>query len=354
MTWRSVDPLAGPVVGEAALGGGPPEPLEQLAVEAPVERLDVERPFPCGVQAVEVADARLDQTGKREVGEDVDVRPVRVGGADVLDQRHALQDVAAVVAPVGAAVDDGQGQGRAAAEQEDGRHREQAVDGAGRLGEFGPAAGPVVEFDGQEQEGLDPAPVEPRRPEQAVLPGADFADLLVGDLKDDLDRAPGVEQRPPRLRQPGPGVEAVEELRDASHVFRALAAVAERAQQRRGAFAQRPPRRQAGQGLLHGVAHMVGGGHRVGGLYRSAAAAVHPAAAGDPHPDPPPARGRENNRATGGNRWRSSSLTEGRSEGGWSGRAAVAGRVPCGYHGQRNRRRHPPVDFLGSRTDRRP
>ena len=65
----------------------------------------------------------------------------------------------------------------------------EAVDGAGHLGEVRAAVGTVGQFRRHEQEGLDPSPVEVEAVEQT--PPAD--DLVFGNLRHDLDRAPGVE-----------------------------------------------------------------------------------------------------------------------------------------------------------------
>ena len=242
--------LAGAVVGEAALRRRPLEPLEQLAIEAAVEELDVERPFPRGVQTVEIADAvRLDQTGKRELGEDVEVRPVRARGADVLDQGHAIQDVAAVVPPVGAAMDDGQGQGRAVPEQDDHRHGEAAIDGARRLRQLGAAVGPVFEVRRHEQERLDAPPVE--IPEQPGL----AADLLPGDLEDDVGRPPGPEQPALPLGQRPLLLQQGHERIDAAHVRGPLAVVAERVQQRNGPVPRGTFPGEAGQRFDQGFTH---------------------------------------------------------------------------------------------------
>lgn len=50
--------VPGPIVREAAFFDRALEPAEEFAVEAPVQFLDVERPFSCGVQIVEAAHAR--------------------------------------------------------------------------------------------------------------------------------------------------------------------------------------------------------------------------------------------------------------------------------------------------------
>ena len=75
--------------------------------------------------------------GKR--GKEVEVRAVRIGDANVLDQRHRRQHVAAGFAPAGAAPGGRQRRGRPVPEQEDGRHPKAPIDGARHVGE--PRAG---------------------------------------------------------------------------------------------------------------------------------------------------------------------------------------------------------------------
>ena len=117
------------------------------------------------------------------------MRPVRAAGANVLDERDALQDVPVTVAPVGAAVDGGQRQGRTVTKQDDDRHGKAAVDDACHLRQFGPAVAAVIQVRRHEQEGQ-------RAPLFEVLEQARMvADLLPGELEHNLDGTPRVEQR---------------------------------------------------------------------------------------------------------------------------------------------------------------
>lgn len=177
---------------------------------------------------------------------------VRVVGADVLDERHPLQHVAALVPLVGAAVDDGEGQGRAMAEEEDGGHGEEAVHGAGRLGEPGAGVGGAFQVDREEEQGLVAAFVEAGETRQARLPVGDF---LPGDLEDDLDGAPRIEQGAPLRAQPVRRVEARQECGDAPRLGGALAAIAQRLEQHRRAFPQRLPGGEPGQRAFQGFTH---------------------------------------------------------------------------------------------------
>ena len=92
--------FAGPVVGEAARGNRPLEPAEQVAVEAPVQRLDIEHALPGGVQVVEITNACLDKAGQGEVAEDrrmpvLRLRPLREAANPLGDRRiEAAQMIA--------------------------------------------------------------------------------------------------------------------------------------------------------------------------------------------------------------------------------------------------------------------
>ena len=235
--------LAGAVVGEAGFGDGALEPSEQLAVEPPVERLNVEHPLPCGVQVIEGADTHADEARERQLAKNLDMRPVRVAGANVLDERDALQNVPAAVAPVGASVDGGQREGRAVTKQDDDRHGKAVVYDAHHLRQFGPAVAAVIQTRRHEQKGLGAPLVEVL--EQARM----VADLLPGDLEHDIGGTPRVEQR---ALPDGQGVlffEQGEQPGDASYVHCALAVVPERAEQRAGAGAKQHVRGKGAKGL---------------------------------------------------------------------------------------------------------
>ena len=122
------------------------------------------------------------------------------------------------------------------AEQDDHRHCEAAIDGAHRLGQTDARIAAFGQFHGEEQEGFDPSRVEPVAIEQAGL----AADLLVGDLEHNLDSVPGVEQSALPLGQRFGGHQPFEERRDAARIHRSSAAVAERIEECRRAFTQRP------------------------------------------------------------------------------------------------------------------
>ena len=146
--------VPGPVVREAAFCDRALEPAEQLAVETPVQFLDVECAFPCSVQVVEAVHARGgDQSGQREFGKDVGMRPMRGPvGADAFDERHFLQHVPVRIPFVHAAVDHGERHRRPVPEQDNDRHAEQAVDGAGGVGQVRAVVVAFFQTHGQEQE----------------------------------------------------------------------------------------------------------------------------------------------------------------------------------------------------------
>lgn len=165
--------VPGPIVREAAFCDRALEPAEQFAVETPVQFLDVECLFPRGVQVVEAAHARGgDQPGQREFGKDVGMRPMRGPvGADAFDKRDFLQHVPVRVPFVDAAVDHGERQRRPVPEQDDHRHAQQAIDGAGGVGQVRAAIVAAFQIHGQEQKGLDDAGLESSSLEQAGLLG---------------------------------------------------------------------------------------------------------------------------------------------------------------------------------------
>ena len=73
-----------------------------------------------------------------KIPEDLEVRPMRRGGANILDQRHALEDVAETVSSVGAAMDRREGECQPVSKQNEDRHREAAIDGTRHVGQLCP------------------------------------------------------------------------------------------------------------------------------------------------------------------------------------------------------------------------
>ena len=216
---------AGAVVREHAFAGGAFEPLEQVAVEAAVQRFDVEHALPRGVQVVESADTVADEARQRQFAQDVEVRPVGARGPDVLDQRDALQHVVRVVPLVCAAVRGGDRQGFAVPEQQYDRHGQAAVDGARHRRQRGAGVRAIFQIRRHEQERLHAAAVECAI-EQPGLAG----DLRAGELEDDVRRTPRREHPALLVRQRLGSAQPVHEFLDAAHVLCQFAAVAERAQ----------------------------------------------------------------------------------------------------------------------------
>ena len=133
---------AGLVGGEGRLGHGAGEPGEQRRVEAFVQRLGIQRTEQRGEQAIEgarllVRGQPVQPFGQGQRVQDVEVGAVGVLGLDVADERDAAEHVAAGIALVRAAVDDGEGQPAGVAEQHDDRHGKQAVELAGHVGQRG-------------------------------------------------------------------------------------------------------------------------------------------------------------------------------------------------------------------------
>lgn len=253
--------VPGSIVREAAFCDRALEPAEQFAVETPVQFLDVEGAFPCSVQVVEAVHARGgDQPGQRECGKDVGVRPMRSPvGADAFDERDFLQHVPVRVPFVDAAVNHGERHRRPVPEQEDDGHAEQAIDGAGGVGQVRAVVVVAFQIHGQEQERFDHAGREPFALEQACLVG----DFLARDLKHDIDGAPGIEHRTLLFGQPLSRPKRVEKCRDAAHVRGSRASVAQYPEQGLRTGAQRDARGETGQGGMDCFIH--GAGERLPG-----------------------------------------------------------------------------------------
>ena len=94
------------------VGARPLEPVEKVAVEAPVQCLGIQRVQPGLQQAVEVVGLAVDVHPEqplleRQLSQDVQVRPLGVGRINLTNQRNAAQHVPVRVSPVGPAVNEG-------------------------------------------------------------------------------------------------------------------------------------------------------------------------------------------------------------------------------------------------------
>ena len=250
---------AGAVVREFALRNRALVPSEQLPVEAAVELLGIQRVLPRPVQVVEVGDACvLDQAGERQVRQDVEMGAVRRLRVHVLHQRHSRQYVAVAVATVSATMDHRETAPLAVAKKEHNRYREQAVHRPRHLGEGRPTVDARRQVNGDEYEGFDTLRIERFVNEQA----ADAAHLLVSHLEHQLHVLPSVEQAQLPLGQLALGVSNRKKLRRGSRFVRDVALIAERVEQRTGAFEQRrigEAQQRVRQRLLHlvnAVAHL--------------------------------------------------------------------------------------------------
>ena len=242
---------AGLVGREGRLGHGAGEPREQRGVEAFVQRLGIQRIEQRGEQAVEsarllVRGQPVQPFGQGQRVQDVEVGAVGVRGLDVADERDAAEHVAAGIALVRAAVDDGEGQPIGVAEQHDDRHGEQAVELAGHVGQRGAGVPCAPQFDGEEQIGFEQPGFEGRVLEQRAV-GLHFR---VGQLKEQVGLVPLGELGLLRVQGlAGGGFGHAAEcggVGGARNGQGAVAAIAERGEQRQAGGAQ-PGRGERGE-----------------------------------------------------------------------------------------------------------
>ena len=195
------------------------------------------------------------------------------------------QHVAAGLAPVLAAVHDGEGQPAGVAEQHDDRHGKQPVDLARHVGQRGTGIPRAAQFDGEEQGGFEQAGCEGRVREQGLV----APHFRVRQLKEEFGLVPLGELGLLRMEGlAGGGFGQAAEGRGvggAGDGQGAVAAIAERGEQRQAGGAQRGggERGQCGGDVGEGVQGRHGekgcGGRRL---------AAGSMTSGDPLPSPPP------------------------------------------------------------------
>ena len=179
------------VGGEAGRGDGALEPGEQVFVELSVEFLGIQHGQPRGQQAVEVVRlvvvvCPLQPLGQGQLSENVKVGAMGVVDVDLPYQRHVAQHVAAFVAFVRAAVDDGNGELAVVAERYHHRHGKQAVDLTCDGGEVGPRIPGAAQFDGEKEIGPRLARVDGRVLKQPLV----LAEFFVRELKEQVGLLP--------------------------------------------------------------------------------------------------------------------------------------------------------------------
>ena len=180
--------VAGEAVEVALFVGAVLGAVEALE-EAAVEEGDVGEVGERGVQGVEVGDGlllRVDESGQRERGEDVEVAAVGLDEGDVPDEGGFFEDVLAVVDLVPAAVDDGDGEAVAVLEDHHDGHGEEAIDLAGDAGEFSAGVFGALQLDGDEDVGFEQAALNGVVGEEAGF----AAEFLVGELEEEVGSLP--------------------------------------------------------------------------------------------------------------------------------------------------------------------
>ncbi|MGQ4809906.1 hypothetical protein NKDENANG_03343 [Candidatus Entotheonellaceae bacterium PAL068K] len=178
-----------PYVWKCRFINGPFEPAEQPGVELFVQGFRIERVQPRCQQAVEikglvVVDHPGQQVFQRQVGQDVQVGPVRLYGVDLTHQRHRAEYITVGVISVLAAVRKGQREvvgGRC--EETHGRRVEPPVDLPRELGVLAPRVAVAVQLHGDKVESFHVCGLKRRccPIESGLTIGADF---VFANLKD--------------------------------------------------------------------------------------------------------------------------------------------------------------------------
>lgn len=120
----------------------PIKPVANFGEETAVQSLNIEGLAPGFVEGDEAGDgfvARLlgDEFGKGEVGQDFKMRAMGLRAVDVFDEGDLFENIARAVSFMQAAVDDAERKDVALPEEQQGRHIEEAIEGAGGVGQFG-------------------------------------------------------------------------------------------------------------------------------------------------------------------------------------------------------------------------
>lgn len=149
------------------------------------------------MEADEVVEGELGvERGEGEVVEDFDVGAERVGKAHVFDEGDFFQHVARGVAPADAAADYGDRERLAVQEEEQHRHREEPIDGAGDADKLRARVALARKADGEEEEGVNFLALDlaGRLEEREGAAGREgrAADVVVGELEEELDFLPVV------------------------------------------------------------------------------------------------------------------------------------------------------------------
>ncbi len=146
------------------------------------------------MQADEVGDAVVSiEVGNGKIIEYFDVGPDRIGEANIFDKRGLLQDVPVGLPFVQSAVDDGEGDAVAMADEDQGRHGEGFVDRAGDARQEGAGIEIGRQFGSEEQIGVDAGAVHGGPVVQHITLHGQFG---IGDLEEEMERRQLVERLP--------------------------------------------------------------------------------------------------------------------------------------------------------------
>jgi hypothetical protein len=169
---------------------------------------------------------------------------------DVLDEGDFFEDVFALIAFVQAAVDDGQRQHLSVAEENEGRHVEELVEFAGDASESGACVVVPLQFESEEEVGIDDGTVVSAFALEAELLVAGSPDFVVGKLEEEGNGFPFAGQGVWVIKRfaLGEGIDECAEIVGAE-LEPFLAGVAEHLEQMRCGFSQRLVRECLQRGL---------------------------------------------------------------------------------------------------------
>ena len=152
--------LLGGVLWKFRIFECPEIPVGNFQKEPLVEFRTVERLLPSGMEGNKVGEVvPFAKRIKRQVKQNFDVGAMRIGDADVFNQRDFFQHVLGFIAFMQTAIDNGERKRIAMPEQKHDRHREQPVYCAGNAGKLGAGILGLLERNGEEQIRLHRRPV---------------------------------------------------------------------------------------------------------------------------------------------------------------------------------------------------
>ncbi len=186
------------VLGKFRVVERPEIPVGDFQEEPLVEFGTVERLLPRRIELNEIGEVvLLVERVEGEVSKDFDMSAVRVGEADVFDERDLFQHVLRLIALMQAAIDHCEREGVAMPEQEHRGHGEQAIHGAGDAGKLGAGVVRLRQRDGKEQIRLNrrAIPFAFALEKKLLIALRGGTDFVVGELEQKIHRLPVGNQR---------------------------------------------------------------------------------------------------------------------------------------------------------------